>query len=233
VRGELSAATARLVATAETCEDLGQPVLAACAWYDVARFGDRGRAVLPLRRLAAAAPDDGLTPMLSAHVGALADADAAALGRAANRARHRGHRLHAAEAAAQAARLHGRRRAGGDRWARTAQALIEGCEGARSPALAPLVHLDLTPREREVVGLAAEGLTSPAIARRLHLSARTVENHLHAGYAKLGVHRREELASLRLFGPGAVSGSGAPCGSGVTDGDGAGAAVDGDRDDGG
>ena len=121
---------------------------------------------------------------------------------AAQRLLRRGHRLHAAEAAGQAAALHGRRRhrADADRWREVVSSLVEECEGARTPALAPLHDLDLTPREREIVGLAAQGLTNPDIARRLHLSARTVGNHLQAAYAKLGVHRREELAHLRPFG---------------------------------
>ena len=48
--------------------------------------------------------------------------------------------------------------------------------------------------------LAAQGLTNPDSARKLHVSVRTVGNHLHASYAKLGVHRREELAALHPFG---------------------------------
>jgi DNA-binding CsgD family transcriptional regulator/tetratricopeptide (TPR) repeat protein len=51
----------------------------------------------------------------------------------------------------------------------------------------------LTPREREVAGLAASGLPSRSIALRLSLSERTVENHLQRIYAKLGLHSRAEL----------------------------------------
>jgi DNA-binding NarL/FixJ family response regulator len=52
---------------------------------------------------------------------------------------------------------------------------------------------ELTPREREVLALAASGLTNRAIAGRLHLSERTVESHLAHIYAKLGVAGRSEL----------------------------------------
>jgi DNA-binding CsgD family transcriptional regulator len=45
----------------------------------------------------------------------------------------------------------------------------------------------LTPREREVLGLVAEGLTDGAIAQRLYLTRRTVETHLGHIFAKLGV----------------------------------------------
>ena len=50
-------------------------------------------------------------------------------------------------------------------------------------------HLaELSPREREVLRCAADGLDNEAIAAALYLSIRTVERHLHNIYAKLGVH---------------------------------------------
>ncbi len=55
---------------------------------------------------------------------------------------------------------------------------------------------DLTEREREVLGLMAEGLTNTGIAGRLFLSERTVEAHVRHVLLKLGVpesgdaHRR-------------------------------------------
>lgn len=54
----------------------------------------------------------------------------------------------------------------------------------------------LSEREREVLGLMAEGLTNAAIARRLVLTERTVEGHVRAVLAKLDLpvndqaHRR-------------------------------------------
>ena len=49
---------------------------------------------------------------------------------------------------------------------------------------------DLTPREREIALLAAQGLSSRGIADRLVLSVRTVDNHLQSAYRKLGVSGR-------------------------------------------
>jgi DNA-binding NarL/FixJ family response regulator len=54
----------------------------------------------------------------------------------------------------------------------------------------------LTEREREVMGLVAEGLTNRAIATRLHVTDRTVEAHITQIFRKLGLpeshdeHRR-------------------------------------------
>lgn len=51
----------------------------------------------------------------------------------------------------------------------------------------------LTPREREVVLLAALGYSSRFIAERLSISARTVETHLSHAFGKIGVENRDEL----------------------------------------
>lgn len=54
---------------------------------------------------------------------------------------------------------------------------------------------DLTPREREVLQLLAEGLPNRAIARRLGVSDHTVKFHMHAIFSKLDVHTRTEAVA--------------------------------------
>jgi len=66
---------------------------------------------------------------------------------------------------------------------------------------------DLTPREREVLALMAEGLTNAAIAATLVVGGGAVEKHINNIFTKLGLepgerdHRRV-LAVLRYLGTG-------------------------------
>ncbi|XXF78462.1 response regulator transcription factor [Myxococcaceae bacterium GXIMD 01537] len=62
----------------------------------------------------------------------------------------------------------------------------------------------LTPREREVLALLAEGLSNKAIADRLAISEHTAKFHVNAVLAKLGVQRRTE-AVVRAARLGLVS----------------------------
>ena len=48
----------------------------------------------------------------------------------------------------------------------------------------------LTPREREILQLLAEGLDSHGIAERLYICLRTERNHMTNILAKLGAHSR-------------------------------------------
>lgn len=54
----------------------------------------------------------------------------------------------------------------------------------------------LTPQEREVVRLAATGLTNQEIAAALFLSPRTVSTHLYNAFPKLGVSSRGQLRDV-------------------------------------
>lgn len=59
-------------------------------------------------------------------------------------------------------------------------------EGARTPAQGAFEVL--TPRQREVLQLIAEGHSSKEIAGRLHLSPKTVETHRTELMERLGIH---------------------------------------------
>ena len=54
----------------------------------------------------------------------------------------------------------------------------------------------LTPREREILDLVAEGRTNAEIAESLWVSRGTVRKHLENVYAKLGVHTRTAAAAF-------------------------------------
>jgi DNA-binding CsgD family transcriptional regulator len=56
----------------------------------------------------------------------------------------------------------------------------------------------LTPSERRVVRLAAQGKSNPEIAQALFLTRRTVETHLTHAYQKLGISSREALAAMTV-----------------------------------
>lgn len=65
---------------------------------------------------------------------------------------------------------------------------------ATRPTSDPLAQL--TPRERQILGLLARGLRSTAIATRLGVATKTVNNNLSTIFAKLGVTNRTQAALL-------------------------------------
>ncbi len=73
-------------------------------------------------------------------------------------------------------------------------------EPAAPAELAPLILLayGLTKREAEVAQLALQGRPNKVLARELHISENTVEDHLKAVFAKIGVGSRGELTA-RVF----------------------------------
>jgi DNA-binding NarL/FixJ family response regulator len=54
----------------------------------------------------------------------------------------------------------------------------------------------LTPREREILDLLAEGLTNQAIATRLIVSLNTVRTHVQTVLTKVGAHSKLEAVAL-------------------------------------
>jgi DNA-binding NarL/FixJ family response regulator len=85
--------------------------------------------------------------------------------------------------------------------------VVEALVAARSRnAQSPLARL--TPREREVLALLAEGRSNAAVADGLVLSERAVEKHINSIFAKLGLpeardaHRRVKAVLLFLADQG-------------------------------
>jgi DNA-binding CsgD family transcriptional regulator len=64
----------------------------------------------------------------------------------------------------------------------------------------PRPDYGLTPREQDVLALAAQGLTGPQIAVRLGLRFYTMASHMKQIHRKLGVHNRAAavVVALRL-----------------------------------
>jgi NarL family two-component system response regulator LiaR len=52
----------------------------------------------------------------------------------------------------------------------------------------------MTKRERQVVGLIADGMTNKEIAQELHLSTSTVKSHIHNILEKLALRSRVQIA---------------------------------------
>jgi DNA-binding NarL/FixJ family response regulator len=76
------------------------------------------------------------------------------------------------------------------RCARTGQLCVP--RAARSLVSPPA----LSYREKEVLHLAARGLTNSQIASRLYIAESTVKTHLSSAYRRLGVSSRREAAAL-------------------------------------
>ena len=56
------------------------------------------------------------------------------------------------------------------------------------------VKTALTPREREVAALVADGMTNREIAQALFVTEKTVETHLRSVFRKLDIGSRSQLA---------------------------------------
>jgi ATP/maltotriose-dependent transcriptional regulator MalT len=63
----------------------------------------------------------------------------------------------------------------------------------------------LTPSERRVAELAAEGLTNTQIAQALFVTGKTIQTHLANAYRKLGINSRRDLPRLLAARPKSAS----------------------------
>jgi DNA-binding CsgD family transcriptional regulator len=113
------------------------------------------------------------------------------------------------------------RKSGG--WLLMHAALLEGGDDlgsvvvtlhpAAQPQIASLIveAYGLSKREREVTRLVLAGLSTEEMADNLHVSTYTVQDHLKAIFAKVGVHSRRELVAqifLQHYAPRLDAGSG-------------------------
>ena len=191
---------------ADWAQETGQRNFTAMALHELVRLG-RARDVADRLVALADETDSALVRAMAARARGGASGDAAGLVRAADAFEEIDARLLAAETLAEACAVH---RAGGGAaaaaaLAQRARTLLEDCEGAQTPSLRLLDDATaLTARENEVATLAASGLSSREIADRLFVSVRTVDNHLHRAYYKLGVGSRAELGDV-LGASGAIT----------------------------
>ena len=135
----------------------------------------------------------------AAHAAALAAGDGAGLVDASGQYEAFGDRIAAADAAAQAvvAYQHAGLRGAALSAAAKAQRLAAECQGAQTPALiAATTAQPFTTRQREIISLAAQGLSNQEIADRLCVSIRSVEGHLFRASQRVGANNREQLISI-------------------------------------
>ncbi|GAA2367759.1 transcriptional regulator [Catellatospora methionotrophica] len=160
-------------------------------------FGDRDAAqrLAELSRLV----QGPRVALAAAHAAALSGGDPARLDAAATAWEQAGELVAAADAAAQAAVLWAERGRHGSAAGAAARAhrIAASTGGLRTPALVAAARpLPVSEREREVITLAAAGLSNREIAERLFVSVRTVEGHVYRAGAKTGVSARARFRDL-------------------------------------
>ncbi|MCX2932493.1 LuxR C-terminal-related transcriptional regulator [Mycobacterium sp. CVI_P3] len=193
---------------ADAAHRSGQYAVEAEALHDATRFGDR-KLSLRLKSLAAVV-DGPLAQLYARHAAAVACADADALDAVSIDFEQAGLLLSAADAAAQAAGVHGQRGARHREIESVSRAmrLAAECGGTSSPAIRGAARpLPVTSRELEVAELVAAGASNREIADQLSVSVRTVEGHVYRACLKLGVSDRDGLAAIIRDGGQRSSGS--------------------------
>ena len=93
---------------------------------------------------------------------------------------------------------------GGERDGEEGEGPAAGAADVGAPAVPPLekrcealaIERHLTPREGEVLVLLARGRTLAIVMRDLQIAKGTAQTHIENVYAKLGVHKQQELIDL-------------------------------------
>ena len=194
--GRLTDAVAELWTAADMARDRGQRCFELIILDDLLRLGEHhaaGRA-----QELSGHVQGSLGEAIGLHAGAVisgrgSDLESSALAFAAM-----SHALVASELWAAASVTYRREglQARSTKAARKSHESAELCQGARvRPASVPDQVEPLSRRQREVALLAAQGATNVEVAHALSVSVRTVESHLYAVFAKLGLSAREELSA--------------------------------------
>lgn len=195
--GAVSQAISIVGDAAERESRLGRPAWEVVLLQTATQFGDHTTAA----RLAELAVEvqGPRAPTAAAHAAALAADSGDALVDASRHYEEFGDRLAAADAAAQAVLAYqnaGLRGAALSASA-TAQRLAAECQGAQTPALrAATTPQPFTDRQREIISLAAQGLSNKEIADQLTMSVRSIEGHLFRASQRVGANNREQLISI-------------------------------------
>ncbi len=194
--GQTSAAQTHAVHAAQIARQSAMYAVEMRALHTAVRLDDRSQA----ERLAelAIALNTPLAEAVAEHARGLAEHDGDVLDAVSDRFAELGAVALAADAAAQAAREHasaGQR--GKEMRSSTRAHWLASQHEIRTPAVHSVTQpLPITDREREIVMLAAAGLSNRQIAEKLSVSVRTVEGHVYRIFAKLGIERRDQLIRL-------------------------------------
>lgn len=196
-QGIVSQAISHALAAAETAARNGQFAAEVVCLQTATQFGHVS-AETRLGTLAGIV-EGPRAPLAARFAGALRSRNAAELADVSKGFEEIGDLVAAADAVAHAAMLCRGQDLRGSAFthATRAEGLAELCGGASTPALREAVEpVPLSPREREIVALIAEGLSNRDVADRLCLSVRTIEGHIYRAMARTGMASREELVGL-------------------------------------
>jgi len=193
--GDPPAAQQLLLTAVERCADM--PFFGIELRYHALRAGAPARTLVGAVTDLQPHSDSRLSSLYADHIRARAVADGAALMGVADGFADVGMTRYAAEAAAHAAEAFAAegRQDSARRAATRCRELHGRGQGGRLPEMRGIDadSVVLSPREAQLVDLAARGLTNAEIADRLVLSVRTVESHIYRAMQKLGVSDRREL----------------------------------------
>lgn len=196
-QGDVGLAIEQLDGLASEAASSRRRGLAAVAVRDLVRLGASERALAHVPSLGDL--EGELFPMWCSYAAAASGRSAVDLDHVSRELERLGLAWFASEAALEAGRAFA---AAGEtqasaRAVRRARVLAQSCDWVGDEQIAVIDDAGpLRGRELEVARMAAAQLSNREIAERLVVSLRTVENHLHRAFGKLGIESRSELVDL-------------------------------------